>query len=69
MKNYSIYYHFDKENYIVRSVSADDAYDTEIILREYTKGDHQIFSEGKGNLTRVNMNNVSYTRIYEVGGR
>lgn len=66
MKNYSIYYYFDKENFVVRSIDVKDGYDTETILREYTKGDHQIFSEGPGSLTRVNMNNISYTKIYEI---
>ena len=66
MKNYSIYYYFDKENYIVRSIELEDGYDTEIILREYTKGEYQIFSEGPGGLTRINMSNVAYTKIYEI---
>ena len=66
MKSYSIYYHFDRENYIVRSVSADDAYDPGIVLHEYAKGDYQTFSEGPGSLTCVNMSNIAYTKIYEI---
>lgn len=65
MKKYDIRYYFDDENYVTRSIDVEDVYDDDDILHEYTKGDSQTFMDVRGKLTRVNMNNVFYTKIWE----
>lgn len=65
MKKYGIRYYLDKDNFITRFVDDEGDYDVSIILDEYTKGDFQTFIDGRGNLSRVNMNNVFYTTIFE----
>lgn len=65
MKKYEIRYFMDKDNYVTRSVNEEDEYTMEIILHEYTKGDYQTFPDGRSNLTRINMNQVFFTKIFE----
>lgn len=65
MKKYEIRYFFDKDNYITRVVNEVDTLDVDTVLEKYAKGDYQIFPDGKGVLTRVNMNLVTYVKIWE----
>ena len=65
MKKFEILYYFDKDNYIKRIVEVEDAYDSNDILHDFTKDEYQIFPDGRGLLTRVNMNNVSYVKAWE----
>lgn len=65
MKKYEIRYYFDKDNYITRSVDVEDVYNANDILHDYTKDHYQIFPDGRGNLTRVSMSNVSYVKVWK----
>ena len=64
MKKYEIRYHFDNGDYIVRLVEAEDAWDTESVLRDYTMDDRQIFPDSHGVFISVNMNKVTHTKIW-----
>ena len=65
MKTYEIRYYFTDEDYITRIVNEVDTLEINTVLEKYTKGDHQTFPYRKGVVTRVNMNNVTHTKIWE----
>ena len=65
VKKFEILYYFDKDNYIKRFVEVEDVYDSNDILHDFAKDEYQIFPDGRGLLTRVNMNKVSYVKVWE----
>lgn len=65
MKKFKILYCFDKDHYIERSAELEEVYDSNDVLHDFTIGDYQIFPDGRGNLTRVSMDKVSYVKVWE----